>query len=148
MMDLILMLQYHPLCSLSWPLKAGRWHAWLLMLREARLTNILLPGRGFGKTRNPWLVSSMSPIQQRSKFLCSLYNILCALWLLQFFRDLEFPLLLLLLLSRFSCVRPCATPEMAAHKAPLSLGFSRQEHWSGLPFPSPLHESEKWKWSH
>ena len=32
-------------------------------------------------------------------------------------------------------------------KDPLSLGFSRQEHWSGLPFPSPMHESEKWKWS-
>ena len=29
---------------------------------------------------------------------------------------------------------------MAAHQAPLSLGFSRQEHWSGLPFPSPVHE--------
>ena len=29
-----------------------------------------------------------------------------------------------------------------------SLGFSRQEYWSGLPFPSPVHESEKWKWSH
>ena len=28
-----------------------------------------------------------------------------------------------------------------------SLGFSRQAHWSGLPFPSPMHESEKWKWS-
>ena len=28
-----------------------------------------------------------------------------------------------------------------------SLGFSRQEHWSGLPFPSPMHEREKWKWS-
>ena len=26
-------------------------------------------------------------------------------------------------------------------------GFSRQEHWSGSPFPSPVHESEKWKWS-
>ena len=26
-----------------------------------------------------------------------------------------------------------------------SLEFSRQEHWSGLPFPSPMHESEKWK---
>ena len=50
--------------------------------------------------------------------------------------------LLLLLLSRFSCVRLCATPEMAAHQAPLSLGFSRQEHWSGLPFPSPMQESE------
>ena len=37
---------------------------------------------------------------------------------------------------------------MAAHQAPPSLGFSRQEHWSGLPFPSPMHESEKWKWSH
>ena len=61
---------------------------------------------------------------------------------------------------------------MAAHQVPLSLGFSRQEHWSGLPFPSPegifftiwatreaqateisglfpssRHESEKWKWS-
>ena len=31
---------------------------------------------------------------------------------------------------------------MAAHQAPPSLGFSRQEHWSGLPFPSPEHESE------
>ena len=28
-----------------------------------------------------------------------------------------------------------------------SLGFSRQEHWSGLPVPSPMHESGKWKWS-
>ena len=28
------------------------------------------------------------------------------------------------------------------HQAPPSLGFSRQEHWSGLPFPSPMHESE------
>ena len=37
---------------------------------------------------------------------------------------------------------------MAAHQAPPSLGFSRQEHWSGLPFPSPMHENEKWKWSH
>ena len=55
--------------------------------------------------------------------------------------------LLLLLLSHFSCVRLCVTPQMAAHQAPSSLGFSRQEHWSGLPFPSPMHESEKWKWS-
>ena len=51
------------------------------------------------------------------------------------------------MLSHFSCVRLCATPETAAHQAPLSLGFSRQEHWSGLPFPSPMHESEKRKWS-
>ena len=61
---------------------------------------------------------------------------------------LQDALLLLLLLSRFSRVRLCATPETAAHQAPSSLGFSRPEHWSGLPFPSPVHESEKWKWSH
>ena len=49
---------------------------------------------------------------------------------------------------RFSRVQLCATPQTATHQAPLSLGFSRQEHWSGLPFPSPMHESEKWKLSH
>ena len=52
-------------------------------------------------------------------------------------------LLVLLLLSHVSRVRLCATPETAAHQAPQSLGFSRQEHWSGLPFPSSMHESEK-----
>ena len=46
-----------------------------------------------------------------------------------------------------SCPTLCATPWTAAHQAPPSLGFSRQEHWSGLPFSSPMHESEKWKWS-
>ena len=50
---------------------------------------------------------------------------------------------MLLLLSHVSRVRLCETPWTAAHQAPLSLGFSRQEHWSGLPFPSPMHESEK-----
>ena len=50
--------------------------------------------------------------------------------------------LLLLLLSHFSGVQLCVTPQIAAHQAPLSLGFSRQEHQSGLPFPSPRHESE------
>ena len=50
-----------------------------------------------------------------------------------------------MLLSHLSRVRLCATPQMAAHQAPPSLGFSRQEHWSRLPFPSPVHESEKGK---
>ena len=54
---------------------------------------------------------------------------------------------LLLQLSHFSHVRLCMTPQTAAHQAPPSLGLSRQEYWSELPFPSPKHESEKWKWS-
>ena len=41
------------------------------------------------------------------------------------------------MLSRFSHVWFCATPWTSAHQAPLSMGFSRQEYWSGLPFPSP-----------
>ena len=45
-------------------------------------------------------------------------------------------LLLLLLLRHFSRVQLLATPWTAAHQAPLSTGFSMQEYWSGLPFPS------------
>ena len=36
-----------------------------------------------------------------------------------------------------SCVRLFATPWTVAHQDPLSMGFSRQEHWSGLPCPPP-----------
>ena len=36
-----------------------------------------------------------------------------------------------------SCIQLCVTPWTVAHQAPLSMGFSRQEYWSGLPFPSP-----------
>ena len=41
-----------------------------------------------------------------------------------------------LVLSCFSRVRICVTPWTIAHQAPLSMGFSRQEYWSELPFPS------------
>ena len=39
--------------------------------------------------------------------------------------------------SRFSCVQHFATLWTVARQAPLSMGFSRQEHWSGLPRPPP-----------
>ena len=39
-------------------------------------------------------------------------------------------------LSCFSCVQLCLTPWTVAHQAPLSMGFSRHEYWSGLSFPS------------
>ena len=53
-------------------------------------------------------------------------------------------LLLLLLLSRFSRVRLCATPETAARQAPPSLGFSRQEYWT-LEWVA-ISFSNAWKW--
>ena len=50
-----------------------------------------------------------------------------------------------------SCVRLLATPQTAAYQAPLSMGFSRQEYWSGVPLPSPkswLHFPKEswWTW--
>ena len=44
-----------------------------------------------------------------------------------------------------SCLTLCGPVDGSPPRSPP--GFSRQEHWSGLPFPSPMHESEKWKWS-
>ena len=46
-----------------------------------------------------------------------------------------------------SCPTLCSPIDGSPAGSP-SLGFSRQEYWSGLPVPSPMHESEKWKWSH
>ena len=54
------------------------------------------------------------------------------------------PLLLLLLVSHLSHVQLC-DPKKGSPPGSPSLGFSSQEHWSGLPFPSPMHESEKRK---
>ena len=54
-----------------------------------------------------------------------------------FFPLIMMTILLLLLLSRFSRVRLLATPWTAAYRARPSMGFSRQEYWSGVPLPSP-----------
>ena len=49
------------------------------------------------------------------------------------------------MLSRFNCVWLLAMLWTAAHQAPLSMWFSRQEYWSGLPFPSPIGPLTKLK---
>ena len=41
------------------------------------------------------------------------------------------------MLSHFSCVHLFVSPWTVAHQAPLSMGFSMQEYWSGLPCPPP-----------
>ena len=55
---------------------------------------------------------------------------------MKIFEDVTLYLLLLLLLSHFSRVQLCATPQMAAYQAPPPMGFARQEYWSGVPLPS------------
>ena len=69
--------------------------------------------------------------------------VLFSFFLLVFFLA-SFQLYLTLLLHKerkkvkaLSHVRLFVTPWTVAHQAPLSMGFSRQEYWSGLPFPSP-----------
>ena len=81
-----------------------------------------------------WTVAHQAPLSNLSMLLIYI--------LIKYHIYVVLLLLLPLLLSRFSRVRLCVTPETAAHQAPPSPGFSRQEHWSGLPFPPPMHESE------
>ena len=60
----------------------------------------------------------------------------------------ERPVLTALAAATAESLQLCLTlcdPIDAAHQAPPSLGFSRQEYWNGLPFPSPMHGSEKSK---
>ena len=45
--------------------------------------------------------------------------------------------MLVCILSHFRCVRLFVTPLTVARQAPVSMGFSRQEYWSGLPFSPP-----------
>ena len=52
-------------------------------------------------------------------------------------RTLEWVAISSFMLSHLKCVRLFATLRTAAHQAPLSTGFSRQEYWSGLPCPPP-----------
>ena len=81
-------------------------------------------------------LTGMSPSRVDPQKQCSLYA--CPipiqpphiLWLLAFTSSV-------CMLSCFSRVQLFATLWTVAHQAPLSLGFSRQEYWSGLPFPSP-----------
>ena len=92
-----------------------------------------------------WVPTPSSPSQGGDQAPTS--TLMCGFLFTWALSSLAAVLLLLLLLSRFSHVWLCATPETTAHQAPPFLGFSSQQHWSGLPFPSPMHESEKWKWS-
>ena len=110
------------------------WEKWLS--REDRYTNQTFPVL-VGAKQNSSLPVGRWPWGDHRPFLSQRTS-------LNVFRK---QLLLLLLLSRLSRVWLCATPYMAAQKAPPSLGFSSQEHWSRLPFTSPMHETEKWKWS-
>ena len=57
--------------------------------------------------------------------------------LIHFTRQMNLTYIMKVKVKSLSPVQFFATPWTVAHQAPLSMGFSRQEYWSGLPFPSP-----------
>ena len=61
----------------------------------------------------------------------------CSEWDL-FYKSLDFffSFVVVVLIAQ-SCLDSFETPWTVAYQAPLSMGFSRQKYWSGLPFPSP-----------
>ena len=63
--------------------------------------------------------------------VCFLHLYLCLCFVNKLIKDMKVKV------KSLSCVRLFATPWTVAYQAPLSMGFSRQEYWSGLPFPSP-----------
>ena len=121
-------------------------HQLLRRRRQWHPTPILLPGKSHGRRSlvgcSPWGRTELDTTKRlhfHINFPLS-YSYRDQLLL---FMILSLNYVSLLLLSCFSCVQLCATPWTAAYQASPSMGFSRQEHWSGLPFPSPMHESGK-----
>ena len=123
------------------------WRRWisLVTLELSLETDKILPCPPFeervsSRTRNTYMLLSRSILYLWLEIFRKL------VWK-RVYRQLDRQMVnrLLLLLSHFSRVWLCVTPQTAAHQSPSSLGFSKQEHWSGLPFPSPMHETGKWK---
>ena len=75
----------------------------------------------------------MNPLRNMSKLIKYYKALCCCITQMNLFP----PIVSVLLLNCFSCVLLFATPWTVAHQVPLSMGFPRQEYWSGLPFPSP-----------
>ena len=92
-------------------------------------------------------IEPASPIWMQKRLVLKVDWNLASYFLLKFFSDSASQSLRCsaCALSHFSCVWLFVILWTVTHQAPLSIGFSRQEYWSGLPFPSSMRESEKWK---
>ena len=106
--------------------------------RENCLCPLLKDPRGPRTIAVLWFISLKSRERIFALHLCKKFPGFClcllicfVFWKLHIFRACVY------LLSRFVCVRLFATVWIIAHQAPLSMGFSRREYRSGLPFPSP-----------
>ena len=78
-----------------------------------------------------------SGFQEHLKLSHETYMFVCAFHAFKY-QSLHLATLVFLFILTLSHVRLFVTPWTEAHQAPLSKGFTRQEYWSGLPFPSPI----------
>jgi len=135
-LDCLLML-YSVTCLNNWPRKTSVWYVLNTMFEGASPVAQLV--KNPPAVRETWVLSlSWEDPGRRERLSTPVF------WLGEF-HGLYSPAAAAKSLQ--SCLTLC-DPIDGSHQALPSLGFSRQEHWSGLPFPSPMHESEKWKWSH
>ena len=136
---------FHPICTWSFMDALNPWE------REKEIGEIVKVGHGLSNSPQRWLLKWKKNQTRRKYRVIREKEGEARKWKAAFEKleeNFNRCRNRMLLLSRFSRARLCAAPQTAAHQAPPSLGLSRQEHWSGLPFPSPMHESEKWKGSH
>ena len=113
----------------------------LLPLFSKYITNLVIPYPSFSSWSTAIASWHVSPLFFWPPTMCSPETSQIILfktsfsYVTQFLRTL---ILLQLMLSHFSRVWFYTTPWTAAYQAPRSMGFSRQEYWSGVPLPSPL----------
>ena len=89
--------------------------------------------KGFDKIQHPFMIKTLQKVGIKKTYLyshvhCSIIHSICTAAAAA--KSLQ------------SCLTLCDPIDGSPPGSPV-LGFSRQEHWSGLPFPCPMHESEK-----
>ena len=126
-------LTYIGLCTETYQLCFMIWEVDVTTHANAEITDWIHPGfTGSFLDQPGWTWNKSSTRWQLINFVSTIPSSVNKL--LELFWRLLFSIMKVKSLSR---VRLFATPGTAAHQAPPSMGFSRQEYWSGLPFPSP-----------
>ena len=84
-----------------------------------------------------FLYTNFNFLQNSIFHIATSFSILCHISIRNYFPKSQSAWLCVVVIQSLSCVRPFVTPWTVARQAPLSMGFPKQEYWSGFPFPSP-----------
>ena len=84
-----------------------------------------------------FLYTNFNFLQNSIFHIATSFSILCHISIRNYFPKSQSAWLCVVVIQSLSCVRLFVTPWTVARQAPLSMGFPKQEYWSGFPFPSP-----------